>query len=127
MTEGSSQGVKSEKRHKSNQCLLCFCIIISGIYQKRHDSANYLLSLVGISVKLPFVQDLCNITGLTKQSVLKAQAYLMAESLIGRLPKDSSRQLYLCKNKPCCQVDLPKQKLLHGPLRQYRFRQNNAP
>lgn len=120
-------GVKSEKGHKSKFMYPMYCIIISGIVSFLTDSANYLLSQVGISVKLPFVQNLCNITGLAKQSVLKAQAYLMAEGLIGRLPKDSSRQLYLCKNKPCCQVNLPKQKLLPGPLRQYRFGQNNAP
>lgn len=50
------------------------------------------------------VQDLCNITGLTKQSVLKAQAYLMAEGLIGRLRKDSSRQK-TCFTIPGVQID----------------------
>lgn len=47
-------GVKSEKGHKSKFMYPMFCIIISGIYQKRYDSANYLLSQVGISVKLPY-------------------------------------------------------------------------
>ena len=49
----SSQGVMSEKGTSQSSRTPCFYIIISGIYKKRHDSANYLLSQVGISAKLP--------------------------------------------------------------------------
>lgn len=62
-------GVKSEKKGTSQSSRTpCFCIIISGICQKRHDSANYLLSQVGISAKLPFKK--CDLYELNKR-VLK--------------------------------------------------------
>ena len=53
--EGLTQGVKSEKRAQVKAHVPhVFCIIISGIYQKKHDPANYLLSQVGVYAKLPY-------------------------------------------------------------------------
>lgn len=49
-----SRGQAGKKGTSQSSRTPCFCIIISGIYQKRYDSANYLLFQVGISAKLPY-------------------------------------------------------------------------